>query len=397
MNPRSATSCTRLFLLAILVACAPPQPAPTPSPTPASSAAVAPTSSVAPSPTATPTRASTPTPAPPPSATPVLSGPVVKTLESQGYVPGELLRFELFGPDEGATFFTNQGQFWGNGYGGPRLKGPPRGQRLYHAAGMGRVYAYLQYVSADQQNCHLLFFVQGNGADRLLADMDVSTLNPRINRVFTSPVDALYPAPLFCLPGDWGDINRNALPDLPVTVLWANNYTGGEVHIFEVSEEERVVDLTADLPGAMSHWDFDPGNSFQMVIDLAWAEHDCIYPQSPFSFWVFDWEGAGYADHTAVGRFDFSGYLDALTSLVESRYGGPFQPDVDIGPIVSVLLMYDKMGERDRGWQEFLELTRTEHWPGTDADALRWLQDDVRHLTAQNNAGAPFTPNDYCG
>lgn len=318
--------------------------------------------------------------------------PRIRALEAQGYVLGELLRFEIFSPQNGATFFSNLGEFFGNLYGGPQfnVESPPN--HLDYQESTGKRYSYLQYIAEDGNNCHLLFY-QSEG---LLADIDVSLLNDRINNIITSPADTMFPAPLFCLPGDWGDINGNYLPDIPVILLWGNNYTGGEVHIFEVVEDDTVIDLTADLPGAMSHWYFNAEHSEQMVVDLAWAFHDCIYPQAPFSFWVFDWNGRKYVDMTASGYFNFTGYIDDMKDLVESRYGEPFDPFFDIGPIVSILLMYDKMELREEGWQVFLEMVSMGNWPGTSSEDRKWLQNDVAHFTAQYNSGLPFTPNDYC-
>jgi hypothetical protein len=317
-------------------------------------------------------------------------------LKREGYAQDELFQFEQYSPTAGAIFFSNQGEFWGNRYGGPMTHKPVVPRQASIPGSSGQTYTYLQFVSADQENCRLLFYGSEDGENKLLRDIDVSKLNNRINRVFTSAADLAYPVPLFCLPTDWGDINKNGLPDIAVTILWANNYTGGEVHIFEITVKDEVVDLTKDLPGAMAHWDFDPKNSAQLVIDLAWAKHDCLYPQSPFSFWVFDWDKDKYRDYTASGEFNFSGYVSALRKLVEQRYGNPFDPTIDIGPIVSALLMYDKVGQRDQGWSEFLKMTDLKNWPGTDASALKWLNSDIAHLTREYSGKRPFTPNNFC-
>ena len=342
------------------------------------------------------THTQTPTFTPISTPTPNLSDASIEELESQGYTQDDLIRFEIFSPFDGAAFFSSMGEFFGNVFGGPQfdVENPPN--RLEHRGREGQVYTYMQYAAPDGSNCHLLFFSSKGSTSMLIADIDVSQLNERINVVITSPADMMYPTPLFCLTGDWGDINDNGLPEIPVTLLWGNNYTGGEVHIFEVNEDETVVDLTEDLPGAMSHWYFNPAYSDQMVVDLVWADHDCIYPQSPFSFWVFDWDGEGFSDYTASEFYDFSTYIDRLKQLVISRYGNPIHPGIDIGPIVSVLLMYDKMGQRDKGWEEFLEMVDIANWQDTAADDLKWLEDDVAHFTSQYNSGAPFTPNDYC-
>ena len=66
-----------------------------------------------------------------------------------------------------------------------------------------------------------------------------------------------------------------------------------------------------------------------------------------------------------------------------------------IGPLVSLLLLYDKAGQREAGWQKFLRLADESNWPGSDQAALDWLRADVAHFRQQYEAGVAFTPNDH--
>ena len=72
------------------------------------------------------------------------------------------------------------------------------------------------------------------------------------------------------------------------------------------------------------------------------------------------------------------------------------KPERLLNPMVTILLLYDRMGKRDEGWQEFLEMADLENWPGTDEKALQWLESDIEHFREEYEGGLPFTPNDYC-
>lgn len=368
-------------------------PTPTATPTPS----VTPTHTILPSPTATKTPTSTPTQRP--TRTPIptatvffASEPLINQLEEQGYVSEPVYRFEMR-PSSGATFFSNQGQFGRMNFGDPDFNEPVPLKSLTTQLSNGEIYTYIQYMDADTTTCQLLFFVSAEENNRLIGSIDIVNLNQRINNVVTA-FQSNPGSPLFCLPYGWQDINDNGKPDMSVTILWANNYTGGEVHIFEVNEDDTITDLTEDLPGPVYHWEFMPSNSSLLVADPAWAKHDCLYPDSPFGFWIYDWDGQSFADVT--DRASFSGYIAFLESLLAP--GRPFFPEADIGPMVSLLLTYDYSGQRELGWQKFLEFADLQNWPDTDQESLAWLQDDVAHFTNEYEAGLPFTPNDAnCG
>jgi hypothetical protein len=242
-------------------------------------------------------------------------------------------------------------------------------------------------------NCHLLFFYTDIDGTRLIHHVDASKLNERIASLTVSPMDQMYPAPLACLPYGWGDFNENGNIDIAVTFLWGNNIDGSEVHVFEVKDGTTIVDLMADLPGIVSPWDYDPHYLDLLVIDLAWVHHDCIYPPIR-TFWIYYWDEDAYVDQTP--QFDLQDYLTSIVEGLRERHGSPFVPSHDIEPLVKILVMYDKWGRRDVGWQLYEELSDPGKWPGTDEESLRWLEADIEHFRKEYEAGLDFTPNDYC-
>jgi hypothetical protein len=279
----------------------------------------------------------------------IISDPHLAELEKNGYVRGDLTNFTTMslggatsfgGFDDGSSSQLVQDQF-----------------------------AYLQYVSRTTGNCHLIFVKLRADYNEIIADIDVSQLNKRIHAFVTPMGDDFVPF-LNCAPMGWSDVNHNGRPDMPVTLLWGNHYTGSELHIFEISDDATVVDLTKDLPGIMSPWDFDPTRTDQVVMDLAWADHDCIYPPIHV-FWIYDWRDGPYVDVTP--EFDFSDYIASLKSDITQSFGNPFNHYFNIGPLTELLLIYERIGQRDQGWREYKELTNLSHWPDTDPEDMRWL------------------------
>lgn len=252
-------------------------------------------------------------------------------------------------------------------------------------------YTYLQYVLPSTGNCQLVFVRLSPGNDQVIAVIDVSKLNRRLGAQIAHNDPTGFPA-FQCAPMGWGDVNQDGKPDMPVTFIWANYVTGSELHIFEIVDTSTVSDLTQDLPGIISPFDFDPTHTWQTVADLAWVNHDCIYPPLD-AFWRYDWIGDRYVDVTARG--DYTGDIAALTSEVSQLFGNPFGP-AQIKLLTQLLLIYDRSGQRKLGWQKYKEMTSLDHWPGTAASDLSMLKSDLAHFTQEYAAGRPFTPNNAC-
>lgn len=307
-----------------------------------------------PSPTSTPAPTSTRHPTSAPMPTPiVLSDPRIAELESSGYS-----RDKYYGEGKNTPPQITQGNL-----------------------------SYIQYVPEARNNCVLIFTVLENGQIRVLSIVDASTINQRI---YNATID---PAVLWgCFPSEWGDMNQNGNPDIAVQFYWGGRLGTAEIHIFEVDNELKVTNLTGDLPGMISPDWFDPSGIKLTVIDDAWFVHDCIYPLM-FVYWVYDWKDRKYTDITP--GMDMSSYLDERKGILTAQFGQPFAADRNIGRLTELLIMYDKMGQREQGWQEYLNLTDLKNWPGTDAENAAWLKSDLEHFQEQYNSKQPFTPNNY--
>ena len=197
-----------------------------------------------------------------------------------------------------------------------------------------------------------------------------------------------------CLPLGWGDINENGQPDIAVTFLWGNRLAGSELHIFELTDTLEVKNLTQSLPGTVSPWDFALGDSELIVWDFDWVHHDCFYPPL-YLFRVFSWGDDQYVDMTSDSEF-YSAYISSQIETITTQYGQPLNAPFWMKPITTLLLMHERIGQRDQGWQLFLEMTNIDNWPNSSAQDIEWLESDLAHFSAQYHAGAAFTPNNYC-
>lgn len=372
-------SAVALAITIVGTACAPALPAPSATP-PATRTArlVTPTITSTSTRAPTSTRRSTATPVPTRTATPAptsiaLSDTRLTDLEAQGYERAALVGFGV-----------NAGE-------GELAFGGPDTEHTVPQLTTGSL-AYLQYTQPETQNC-LLVFAQDNGSGyAVIALIDASQMNPRLHGLL-SPTSEYGPPTLFCSPQGWGDANQNGLPDIAVTFLWANQYTGSEAHLFEVQADNTVRDLFADLPGIVSPWNYDPADPVLTVFDLQWADHDCIYPPMAV-VWLYGWRDGQYLDITA--ELDLSSYLQRLQAEIEQYFGQPFSPYLTIEPLTQLLVMHDRIGQRAEGWQLYASLTDLKNWPGTDAASAAWLQSDVAHFTREVQVGDPYTANDYC-
>ncbi len=369
-----------MALLLASAACSPMTPAPSETAAPTrASARPTPTSTQTPTRVATATRRPTSTSVPTRTTTPtpkpiVIADPRLEALEAQGFE-----RVNVAGFSVGATT------------GDLVFGGPDTGHRASQL--ISGTLAYLQYANPETQDCVLVFARDSDLGYRVLDTIAASQLNDRLRAVL-SPTSDYGPSPVFCSPLGWGDANENDLPDIAVTFLWANQYTGSEVHLFEVGPDDSVQDLFLDLPGIVSPWEYDPSDPIVTVFDLQWAGHDCLYPPMAV-VWLYAWRGKRYVDITA--ELDLSSYLRSLQADVEQYFGQPFNPYTTIEPLTQLLVLHDRIGQRAQGWALYASLTDLKNWPGTDAASGAWLQSDVDHFTREVQVGDPYTANDFCG
>lgn len=255
-------------------------------------------------------------------------------------------------------------------------------------------YAYIQYSTTNipNSNCSMVFLDTSNEQEQVIEIFDAQQLSLRLFKAMNTSDPALRPE-FQCYPLGWGDVNENGRPDMAVALVWGNDFTAGELHIFELTSESTVECLTQSLPGVVSPWAFDPSFPQLVVINLDWTMHDCL--ENPLQvFSLFEWSNSGYIDVTA--EQDYNNFLTSLEEEIASYSGNPFEGDILIAPLTLLLIMYDKVGQRALGWDIYTQLTNVANWPGSSEQNIDWLNSDVNHFYQQQLSDIPFTPNNYC-
>ena len=405
---------TSLFLILILLltACnaAPPEPTYTPTSPPSATATQtsAPTFTPSPQPTATETQLPpTETPLPensPLSTLPPVSSPFVEDLVANGYEHYPIVPFHaFFSADEPENAFPSGWSLiagWDDQrFGGPRFDIPNPADSLSVDSIDGNTY-YMQFYHSSQgdyENCVTLFYQAKDAQADLIFHFD---LNQESDYRRSVVENAEFSTTLFCNANGWDDVNRNGYPDIAVSYFWGDNYWNSELHIFEARPEGEIVQLTKNLPGPVSLWDywtFGPMPLF--VIDAQWKTHDCLYPGVPFSNWFYVWdeEQDSYVDFSANPDLNLDFFADQYRRTITASYSQGFYPDSVIGPLASLLLLYDKAGLREQGWQEYLTLSDLDNWSELAPEAREWLEYDLSHFEDEYNANIAFTPGSYPG
>ena len=324
------------------------------------------TRTIRPTYTKSPTPSQTSTPSP--TATFIYyAHPVIREYEAQGYRLEDLSIFSI----------TNTGSM---SFGGTQeldtfiLSVPLEN---------GESLVYFQMANYPERKNLVFFGLQHSSELEILEVFDFGHI---IGNIFDS-YDSVRITPY-----GWMDINNNGQPDLPVSYLWANQYTGSELHIFEY-DGETVNITTKDLPGIISPWYFDPSDPDWFILDLQWAYHECIYPPMGISKPIV-WDGEKYVDDSA--NTDYSEAIEFTKEYLESKYGSPFSGWSYIPDLVRILVWNEAMGNRYKGWQEYLEIANPDNWPGTSEYELAWLEMDKEHFRQQYYAGVPFSANENC-
>ena len=207
----------------------------------------------------------------------------------------------------------------------------------------------------------------------------------------------------------WRDINGDGLLELPV---WAAN--GGycwactRLYILQLvpagDDPPQVRELTGSIPFLnllttpnIPKWLNDLSGDGLPEIELLDGRFEFAFgldrEDSPGLYRVYAWNGSRYADASTSypGYFDFQ--IERARAALETTYGQPLQGGPEIGRAVLYLLAYDARGQRDEGWNRFLELSDPSHWEGEAVPGATALLIRVReHLAGQYVRGEPFSP-----
>ena len=331
------------------------------------------TSGTAPQTTEGPSRPNaTEPPLPTRTPSPLLDHPRLSQLSESGFVPMEI-RLDPTASSEAA---------W------PQVDFPNPFQLAATVA--GTEITYIQATDQHHTNCAILFFDTTGPQSRLIAEVDPSRSVPG----FIEYIEqwGFGTSPLVCYPPfGWTDMNHNGSPEILVGFTWANQFYGTNALILEV-REGQIVNLTSDLPGYVCGPCFNPEETTIVLYDPQWAEHDCIHPPMLVP-WLYEWQDGELVNGTT--RDVMQETLAASEAYILEMMGQPLRYSA-VEALTDLLVMYDRVGAREEGWQKYLDLAALANWPGTAPEFAAWLASDVAHFSREVATEAPLSPNDYC-
>lgn len=193
------------------------------------------------------------------------------------------------------------------------------------------------------------------------------------------------------------DINNNGLPEFAVEYQYCNNacWNWGIVatHFYEIQPDGAVVNITADLPGAVVPFfnlvhDNHPGTLY--LYDWGYVGPDSVVD----SWWIYSWQDGKYVDTTPQYADDILAWGDDWLAEIQLKYGTSLEwlPPYEFSQI---LFQYEKAGLQDEAVRIFSAIAEFDNWPGSDVYNLCYLRiiEDQALLALQNAQPFSLPPN----
>lgn len=201
------------------------------------------------------------------------------------------------------------------------------------------------------------------------------------------------------LGGKWSDINGNGQPELAVIYnfcLWAchNAVQGVETRFFEIRNNSKVVDITADLPGVILPERLLHSTNPLTLFVSAPVDYGYSYEQVDLNL-IFQWDGNGFIDVTDQYPDEYAKQVEKAVADIHSRYGRVLER-FDVELLMTIPVMHNAAGlPRQDGLDIFLEVTDPTHWPSTDKATVCWLQVTRAYARIDYEQGVPFRINSF--
>ncbi len=190
------------------------------------------------------------------------------------------------------------------------------------------------------------------------------------------------------------DINQNGMPEFTLAVEYCTiscSEPKEAVLFYEIPENHKITLLNKDLPGAIPNeilYSEDPlvfkvrddTNNYEIFMEVA-------------SEWLYTWDGEKWVDVTSQNAHVYEDKIAATVKELKADYGQPFDDPDGLHEIMvlSLLVLYEKVGMPERGLETFLEVTDPLNWPDTSPEMLCWLHLSRANAQADYKAGRKFS------
>ena len=157
------------------------------------------------------------------------------------------------------------------------------------------------------------------------------------------------------------DVNGDGSKEI---VIWkgcgGTAWSCQQIGVYQI-RENRLINLSEPISGSLfpsSLVDVDHDGSLEIIaIETRWETYEHLpHPVAPSVQEIFAWSNGSYRRASK----EYSDYYQEKINHIESLMDQTELPYDYLGYSIKLLLNYDRMGQTERGWEEFERLLQTE-------------------------------------
>jgi len=174
------------------------------------------------------------------------------------------------------------------------------------------------------------------------------------------------------------DINGDGTREI---VIWkgcgGTAWSCQQIGVYQISGN-RLINLTESITGSLfpsSLVDLNQDGSLEIIaMETRWETYEHLpHPVAPSVEEIFAWSNGSYRRASK----EYPDYYQKKINHIELLMDQVENPYDYLGNSIKLLLNYDRMGQTERGWEEFERLLQTEHPTIVENDVWQSIKDPI--------------------
>ena len=174
------------------------------------------------------------------------------------------------------------------------------------------------------------------------------------------------------------DINGDGSREM---VIWkgcsGTAWSCQQIGVYQI-RGNRLINLSEPITGSLfpsSLVDLDQDGSLEIIaIETRWETYEHLpHPVAPSVEEIFSWSNGSYRRASN----EYPDYYQQKINHMESMMDQIALPYDYLGNSINLLLNYDRMGQAERGWEEFERLLQTERHSIVESDVWQSIKDPI--------------------
>ncbi len=174
------------------------------------------------------------------------------------------------------------------------------------------------------------------------------------------------------------DINGDGSSEI---VIWkgcgGTAWSCQQIGVYQI-RENRLINLSRPITGSLfpsSLVDLDQDGSLEIIaIETRWETYEHLpHPVAPTVEEIFAWSNGSYRRASQ----EYPDYYQRKINHIESLMDQTALPYDYLGNAIKLLLNYDRMGQTERGWEEFERLLQTERPSIVENNVWKSIKDPI--------------------